>query len=144
MARCQDIIGWRRFMEGMISHRMVEIQQEFLTTRGMGWKLEKWAVGLSVRLLEVTHGQWLYRNVMVHDPVSGTRASMRKEDIRVQIEEQLLQGGDGLPDEDAYLMKVNLDDLSTASGERLFAIKAARIAGQLVQDGQLMDRNDDG
>ena len=148
MAISQDKIGWRRFLEGMISRRLVEIQYEFLTARGMGWKLEKWATGLVVRLLQVTHGQWLYRNAVVHDPVGGTRASIRKEDICAQIEEQLQLGGEGLLDEDAYLMEVNLDNLAETSGERheywLLAIWAARIAGQLVEGVVLGDGNDYG
>ena len=105
-------------------------------------------LALVVRLLEVTHGQWLYRNVVVHDPVGGTKASIRKEDICAQIEEQLQRGGEGLLDEDAYLMEVNLDDLAETSGERheywLLAIRAARIAGQLVEGVVLGDGNDYG
>lgn len=96
---------------------------------------KKWAAGLSVRLLEITHGQWLYRNVLVHDRVSGSQALARKEDIAAQIKAQLTIGGDNLLAEDAYLMEVNLEDLSDSSGERheywLLAITAARRAAQL-------------
>ncbi len=104
-------------MERMIAHRLVAIQRDFLQAKGMGWKLGKWAVGLSVRLLEITHGQWLYRNVMVHDAVTGRLAITRKEAIEAQIEAQLVQWGEGLLDEDAYSMEVNLDDLAGGSGE---------------------------
>jgi hypothetical protein len=38
-----------------------------------------WSVGLVTKLLEVTHGQWLYRNVHVHDRVTGERLLPRKE-----------------------------------------------------------------
>ncbi len=85
MARAQDIIGWRRFMEGMISSRLVEIQREFFALRGMGRKLDKWKVGLVTHLLEITHGQWLYRNVVVHDKVAGRVAVTRKEEIAAQL-----------------------------------------------------------
>ena len=57
MARSQDEIGWRRFMEGMVSARIIDIQREYLALRCASWKLDKWATGLVVRLLEVTHGQ---------------------------------------------------------------------------------------
>jgi hypothetical protein len=148
MAVAQDTIGWRRFLEGMIAHRIVDIQREFLALRGMTWKLDKWAAGLSIRLLEVTHGQWLYRNVVVHDAVVGSLASIRKEEIEAQIEAQLLRGGDGLLEEDAFLMEVNLGELSESSGQQheywLLAIKAARIAGQLAQGRQPTDGTDYG
>jgi hypothetical protein len=41
--------------------------------------LDKWRTGLITQLLEIMHGQWLYRNYIVHDPVSGTIAAVKKE-----------------------------------------------------------------
>lgn len=82
-------------MEGMVSRRIIEIQRDYVALCGTSWKLEKWATGLVTRLLKVTHGQWLYRNVLVHDAVSGHLATTQKEDIEAQIVEQLAQrGGD--------------------------------------------------
>ncbi len=40
-----------------------------------------------MKLLKVTQGQWLYRNIQVHDKVSGTLATLRKEEIQMEIEE---------------------------------------------------------
>ena len=138
MARCQDIIGWRRFMEGMISSRLVEVQREFFALRGTGWKLDKWKVGLVTRLLKIMHGQWLYRNVVVHDKVAGRLAVTRKEEIAAQIKEQLALGGNSLLESDAYLMEVNMEDLAESTGVQheywLLAIKAARVASQLTQE----------
>jgi hypothetical protein len=85
MASSQDGIGWCRFVEGMISGQIVDIQAGFFALRGMSWKLDKWVAGLVTRPLEVTHGQWLYRNVMVHDRMKGQLASMRKEEIVARI-----------------------------------------------------------
>ena len=48
------------------------------------------------RLLEMTHGQWLYRNVHVHDAVLGDIATRRKEDIRRELEDQMELGDEGL------------------------------------------------
>jgi hypothetical protein len=97
--------------------------------------IERWSTGLITKLLEVTHGQWLYRNVQVHDTVSGELASLRKEEIQMEIEKQQELGGDGLLEEDKYLLEVNLDDLENTSGEQqeywLLAIRAAREARRL-------------
>ena len=65
----------------------------------------------------MTHGQWLYRNVHVHDLFSGERAMNRKEALRKEIEYQIALGGDGLAEEDQYLLEINLDDLQLSSGE---------------------------
>ena len=57
LATSQDKIGWRRFMEGMISKEMVSIQESFLTKCNSTWTIETWTKGLVVKLLETTHGQ---------------------------------------------------------------------------------------
>ena len=132
MAISQDMISWRRFMEGMISKEVITIQQQYLATIGSRLSIDKWAKGLITKLLEVSHGQWLYRNVVVHDRVTGDAATRRKEEIQMEIEKQQELGENGLLQEDKFLMEVNLDDLETTSGEReeywLLAIRAAREA----------------
>jgi hypothetical protein len=132
MAISQDRIGWQRFMEGMISCGIVAIQSEYLHNHGVNWKLSRWASGLVIKLLEVTHGQWLYRNVVVHDRVVGNLAMMHKEGIRAEIEAQIEHGAEGLLEEHAYLLEVNLDELDDLDGSQheywLLAIRAARVA----------------
>jgi hypothetical protein len=128
----QDVIGWRRFLEGMISKEIVVLQQQFYAVNGSWMSLDKWSSGLITQLLEITHGQWLYRNFMVHDPVSGTIATGKKEELLLEIEHQRDLGDAGLLDEDKYLAEVNSGDLETTSGERqhywLLAIKTVRKA----------------
>ena len=88
-----------------------------------------------MKLLEVTHGQWLYRNVQVHDVVSGSRATQRKDKLRDPVLDQLDRGGEDLEEENKYLVAINLGDLDSASGEKqeywLLAIEAARGATRL-------------
>jgi hypothetical protein len=40
MAKSQDEIGWRRFMEGMVSLRIIDIQQEYFAIVALagGWR----------------------------------------------------------------------------------------------------------
>ena len=70
-----DKIGWRRYMEGMILSEALVIQAECVDLGGCSLSLENWAKGLTIKLLEATHGQWLYRNMLVHDTVSGLKAA---------------------------------------------------------------------
>ena len=51
--------------------------------------------GLVTKLLEATHGQWLYRNIHVHDDIAGVEATARKEEIQKFIEDQLEIGEEG-------------------------------------------------
>ena len=146
LGESQDLIGYRRFMEGMISKECRAIQQQYSTICGAKYSVDKWARGLVTRLLEVTHGQWLYRNIQVHDSVTGTIATKKKEEIQREIERQQEQGDTGLLVEDRYLMEVNLEDLETSSGERqaywLLAIKAAREAASIRRQGSTVVSTD--
>ncbi len=81
MAQEQDAIGWRQFMEGMICTRMHSIQSLHHFTEGTQMNPECWAIGLILRLLEMAHGQWIYRNIQIHDEVVGTQATLCKENI---------------------------------------------------------------
>ena len=132
MARSQDTIGWRLFMEGMISRHVVDRQRDHLRCKGTQWQLNRWASGLVVRLLEITHGQWLYRNVVVHDRKAGRLVLVRKERIMADIEEQQSKGEEGLLEEHKYLLEVNLENLRESDGIGhkywLLAIRAARVA----------------
>ena len=131
----QDTIGWRRMLEGMISKEFAVLQKEYWDETGATNSLDKWAEGLIVRLLEITHGQWIYRNYVVHDRVSGALATARKEEIQAEIEKQQELGATELLEEDKYLLEVNLGDLETSSGERqeywLLAIRSARKAWRI-------------
>jgi hypothetical protein len=141
MAQSQDIIGWRRFMEGMISKEILNVHysSSFNSEDDMP-EPSKWAKGLVVKLLETTHGQWLYRNIQVHDAISGALSTAKKEELQKAIEDELELGGEGLAEEDLYLLEINLDDLATSSGEDqtywLLAIRAAREWRRLQQQQQ--------
>ncbi len=88
-----------------------------------------------IKLLEATHGQWLYHCVQVHDRVQGTISTQRKKELQREIEDEQEQGFDGPLEEDQYLEEVNLEDLENTSGEQqeywLVAMRAAREASLL-------------
>ena len=66
-------------MEGMVSKEVVQIQRKVDHGGKFRISVDAWCAGLVKRLLEVTHGQWLYRNVHVHDLFTGKRAMNRKD-----------------------------------------------------------------
>ena len=71
--------------------------------------LEAWAQGLAAKLLEVTHGQWLCRNLHVHDAVAGANATACKEEIQRFIEDQLELREEGLDPQpqDHHLLEID-------------------------------------
>lgn len=76
-----------------------------------------WGGQNTIKLLECTHGQWLYCNVVVHDIISGTLAMTRKEELQVEIEEQQVRGTVRSLEEDEYFLEINLEDLRASSWE---------------------------
>ena len=90
----------------------------YSSTKRLILTTSSWDKGLIVRLIEITHGQWLYRNVHVHETVTGLHAMRRKEDSQKEIEDQIQMGGEGLAEDDKYLLEINLEDMDTKSGER--------------------------
>lgn len=136
-ARSQHIIGWRRMLEGMISRVFVEIQRQHIAINGYENSANKWARGLVEQLLQITHGQWIYRNVVVHHKTTGMLVTQEKEKLQLEIDRQLDFGFEDLLTEDQYLLQMNLEDLEVSNGEDhvywLLAIKHAREACRQVQ-----------
>ena len=85
---------------------------------GISINLDNSASGLIIKLLEMTHGQWLYCILVVHNETSDALANKRKEELQAQIEELKDLGGEDLLEEDKYLIEINLEDLECSSGER--------------------------
>jgi len=135
LAYSMDKIGWRRFMEGMISKEVMEFQKFSSVEGRRKISLKHWGEGLVLKLLEATHGQWLYRNIDVHDAVVGELARRSKAEIRRELEQQIELGGEGLEEEDRYLLEINLGELENSTGEDqaywLVALRAARMAHTL-------------
>jgi hypothetical protein len=88
-ATLQDRIGWGNFMMGMISTKLLCIQDSYLRMRGSARSSEKWVTGLITQLLQVMHGQWIYRCVLVHDRATGTLVNQHKAEILEEITKQL-------------------------------------------------------
>ncbi len=124
------------------------IQQQYMAVNGLRMSIDKWCTGLITCLLEITHGQCLYRNYIAHDPVSGIVVTARKEELLVEIEHQRELGDSGLLEEDKYLAEVNLEEMATSSEERqhywLLAIQTARNHHTLrmQQESQQMAQRD--
>ena len=137
LSQSVDSLGWRTYTEGMVSVEILEIQSGFVDFGRCLLSLDIWAKGLVIKLLEITHGQWMYRNVQVHDAVSGLKVVERKEELQREIEHQVLLGGTGLDEQDRYLLEINMGDLDTPSGEDqyywLLAIRAARVDRRLKE-----------
>jgi hypothetical protein len=118
MARAQDSIGWQRFMEGMVCKEIRVVQCTHSSVTGLRCNTERWGRELVTHLLEVTHGQWLYPNVQVHNRTTGTLDTQRKEEIQMEIEQQRELGTEGLLEEDCYLAECNSTHLLASNVQK--------------------------
>jgi hypothetical protein len=122
-------------MMGMLSTQMAVVQSAYLMQHQATRPVSTWISGLITQLLQVTHFQWIYRCVVVHDRSTGTLVTAHKEEMMKEIEHQLELGGEGLAEEDKFLLECNFDELATTNGEQqeywILAIQAAREACRL-------------
>jgi len=120
---------------GMLSTQMAAIQSAYLLQHQSTRLVSTWLLGLTMQLLQVTHCQWIYRCVVVHDRSTGTLVMAHKEELMKEIEHQLDLGEEGLAEEDKFLLECNFDELATTNGEQqeywILAIQAAREACRL-------------
>jgi hypothetical protein len=128
----QDVIGWDNFATGMISSKLLPIQSAYNHINGASSHATWWISDLVTQLLQVTHTQWIYRCVLVHNRNTGTLISAHKGELLKEIEHQLALGSESLDEEDRFLIECNFDDLTYTTGEHqeywLLAIQAAREA----------------
>ena len=144
-ARSQDKIGWRRFLEGMVSCQLQELIERGGNVEKRG-DIKKWMEQFVVQLIEITHGLWIYRNVVVHDELDGIYAVEGRERLQREIEIQMERGDEDLCEEDKWLMEVNLSNLEYTSGDKeaywLVAVEMARARFHIRRrsDGSVLTR----
>ena len=98
-------------MEGMIPNKLVCIYEDCYMVKGEGLSALPWASQLVVRLLEVTHGQYIYRNVQLLDEQQGTLGTREKEKLQRQIEAEMDLGFTNFLPMDRCLTDVTPDNL---------------------------------
>jgi hypothetical protein len=88
-----------------------------------------------MQLLQVTHGQWIYRCILVHNCTRGTLINQHKAKLLEEIIKQLSMGAELLMENDKFLLECNLLDIISTNGEQqeywLLAIQASREASRL-------------
>jgi hypothetical protein len=128
-AASQDVIGWDEFIMGRVSSKLLLIQSAYFLECNSSYLAERWISGVITQLLQVTHSQWIYQCILVHDRTTGTLISAHKDELLIEIEHQLLLGSKGLAEEDQFLLECNFDKLTSTTNKHqeywLLAIKAA-------------------
>jgi hypothetical protein len=86
LAESQDRIGWRNFTEGHISTHFYEIQTFHLAMSSSFLNGTDWTKQLITKILQITHSQWIYRNILLQDKRQGYLHHKRAEELTKEME----------------------------------------------------------
>ena len=117
LAASQDLIGWRNFTEGRISHHFFSIQQAHLATTSVRMNASDWTRKLITKILHLTHAQWLLRNFMLHDHKTGFHMVKRRIDLLLKINILCRTQLHEVPDESKFLLEIDTNDLANGDTE---------------------------
>ena len=59
------------------------------------------------RVLQLTHSQWLYRNITLHDKAGGSLCNLKMEQIRSEAEMLACTDPRALPEESRFLLELD-------------------------------------
>ena len=131
LARSQDTIGWKLFMEGNISTLFYQRQQFHLTMSSSYLNGTDWTKQLISRLLNITHSQWIYRNISLHSNQGGRLHKEKVEQMREEIEELLEIEPGEIPAKSQFLLDISLEEITSSHTEtQAYWIKAVNAARQ--------------
>ena len=129
LACSQDTIGWKLFMEGNISTLFYQRQQFHLTMSSSYLNGTDWTKQLISRLLNITHSQWIYRNISLHSNQGGRLHKEKVEQTREEIEELLEIEPGEIPAKSQFLLDISLEEITSSHTEtQAYWIKAVNAA----------------
>jgi hypothetical protein len=111
-------IGALLYFFCFLSKKLVGLKAVWRAQTGDGRNVLSWAKQLVIRLLDVTHGQWIYRNIQVHDETQGTLRMREKELLQQEIEVEMELGFECFLAMHCSLANVTLEDLEAGDGEQ--------------------------
>jgi hypothetical protein len=132
LAQSQDMIGYRNFMEGHILTHFYKIQNFHLAMSSSFLNGADWAKQFISKILHVTHSQWIFRNISLHDKINSYLHKKKSEEIALELE--LLAGiaPEDVPAKSQFLLEINFSKLSKFHIESqkywILAINAALTA----------------
>ena len=80
-AEDQDLIRWREFMEGKVAARIGGLQLYYCSISSCMMNGDDWMKHFVSHFLHITHSQWIFRNITLHDKVRGTLRLQEQQDV---------------------------------------------------------------
>ncbi len=114
LAESQDKIGWRNFTEGCISSHFYNIQWFHLLISNNFLNGSNWTKQFISKILQITHSQWIYHNISLHNRQQGYLCNKQLEDLLQEITKLSDLSFNKVPESCQFLLQVNFTDLTSS------------------------------
>jgi hypothetical protein len=106
VAASKDMIGWCEFLRGKVSNQIRMIQDAHCIDTGASINCSNWMAQFVRRLVEASHAQWLYQNLILHHYAKGYRCKQTESAIRRKVKLLADKRPIDLPQECLYLLEL--------------------------------------
>ncbi len=117
LAESQDKIGWRIFTKGYISPHFFAIQQHHLAIASSYLNGADWRIQFVSKILQITHSQWIYRNISLHDKWQGYLHHKMAEEILQQRSKLSDLASDKVLENSHFLLEISFTELTRTNLE---------------------------
>ena len=135
-----DLIGWDNLMVGQVGVLLRPYQQNYLLSSPSIMTTDDWIKQFITKVLHITHGQWIYRNVSRHHSKHGLLKDLERQSLLREIDKFLSVSPEDVPEESRFLLEIDFQSIRTAATESqsywVHAMRAAVKAGRRVASGR--------
>ena len=131
VAAAVDEIGWVDFMHGRLPTALHALQQEHCRLEGRISGAD-WMKLFVRKIINITHGQWLYRNFSLHNSSKGFLHLKRQEEVLSWITHLAECDPRDIPEDSQFLLEIEIDAPETSLVQKEYwvaAVQAALTAG---------------
>jgi hypothetical protein len=113
LATSQDLIRWRDFTEGHVSTHFYAIQTFHLAMSSSYLNGEDWTKQFISKILQITHSQWIFWNISLHDKTHRYLHNKKADKIMKQINVLSDLAPEEVPEDSQFLLEINFSELSS-------------------------------
>ena len=134
VAVSQNLIPWTSFMEGKLSKEIFLLQSHQLISSPSRLTIVDWGKQLISQILQMSHAQWVFRNVSLHEAQDGYLRVKQRRDVLREVDRLSQLDSRALPDRSRYLLEIDFRSFSAQPLAKqqywMYAMKAAIKAGK--------------
>lgn len=135
-----DSIGWDDLLHGRIPISLLTFQHSYCASLGNRMNGADWAKAFVIKLLDISHGQWMYRNFSLHNKNRGHLQLSHQAEVLSEIAILAESRPEDIPPESRFLLELETATLDLQSLARqeywVAAMKAALKAGRRCGQGR--------